>query len=175
MTFTFLRTSSIFLFGALVCLPACGSSNDSGSGGKSSGGTSSGGTHSGGSGGTSAGGTSAGGTSAGGTSAGGTSAGGTSAGGTAGSSSGGSAGSSSGGSAGGGGKFACGDANTTCDANQLCVKKAGGPGFQYSCVANPCTGQKIDCACAGTLCGGDPYKCTGVTGREVSCECPVCA
>jgi len=68
----------------------------------------------------------------------------------------------------------CGDGGLTCKPTEVCLKKAGGPGFSYSCAASTCGNDPVTCDCAGQLCGGMPYVCTGYQGGELTCDCPTC-
>ncbi len=68
--------------------------------------------------------------------------------------------------------IACG--NTVCKAGEVCVKKAGGPGYSYQCAPDPCAPDPLSCACAEALCGGSPFICSGASGAELTCDCPVC-
>ena len=67
----------------------------------------------------------------------------------------------------------CGNEGLECNAGDLCVSHAGGPGISYACTPNPCPDQPLSCDCAGpALCGTD--QCVVVSPQEVSCSCPDC-
>lgn len=67
---------------------------------------------------------------------------------------------------------ACGDA--MCVPGQVCVEKAGGAGFFYSCESDPCAPGPLSCECAAGLCGGDPFECTINAPVQVACSCSMC-
>jgi hypothetical protein len=69
----------------------------------------------------------------------------------------------------------CGGDDLFCFGGEICVTTAGGPGFSYACVPNPCGDQALSCECAGGVCGGEPFVCTSAMENQLFCDCPQCA
>jgi hypothetical protein len=62
----------------------------------------------------------------------------------------------------------------SCDPDEICVRRSGGAGFNYSCEDNPCGSNPVTCQCAAPACGGDPWVCSSANDQLVTCSCLTC-
>jgi hypothetical protein len=62
----------------------------------------------------------------------------------------------------------CGD--EPCGPGEVCLEESTGFAVSHRCVADPCAGDTLDCACAAVLCEA-PLECTAAGDGEVTCFC----
>jgi hypothetical protein len=83
------------------------------------------------------------------------------------------------GGAGGGMTFACGDMDLMCNAGDICVKTVTTQGpnetVEWTCEADPCAPDALDCSCAGSICQGGGATCMVDMGVLVCQSGGVCA